>query len=199
MATQFLLPCPCGETHIIAKTQAGQQLECKCGAQLEVPTIRQMALLEPAPPSAGGGQPTGTWSPAQGALFVAGVFVLVAAAVTILLLIRSTPAVDPDDPQAWQTWRAAGHNLAQLQANHPQTLERLAAAWERDYPQLTPAQSLALWTLYRDRAPWMLKVTQDQRQLAARRARLRWWTYAVGSLAVVCGASLIAAALVLRR
>jgi hypothetical protein len=46
---QYLLPCPCGHSVLIARSQAGSTIVCsKCNTTLDIPTIRGMANLTPA-------------------------------------------------------------------------------------------------------------------------------------------------------
>ena len=48
MATEYLLPCECGQNLRITKAQAGQEVSCVCGKILSVPTLRAIGQLEPA-------------------------------------------------------------------------------------------------------------------------------------------------------
>ncbi len=43
---KFLLPCSCGRKLPIHASQAGEHVLCVCGADLEVPTMREIAALE---------------------------------------------------------------------------------------------------------------------------------------------------------
>ena len=51
MKAKYLLPCPCGRQIPVLASQAGQQLQCECGAALEVPSMRGLAELERVGPS----------------------------------------------------------------------------------------------------------------------------------------------------
>jgi hypothetical protein len=60
----FLLPCRCGNKVPIEKTQAGQQVRCSCGLELDVPTMQAIGRLEPAPvegPTAKAASRWGLW------------------------------------------------------------------------------------------------------------------------------------------
>lgn len=46
MSVRYRLPCRCGQTVLVERSQAGLTVTCSCGAQLEVPTIRGLAQLE---------------------------------------------------------------------------------------------------------------------------------------------------------
>jgi hypothetical protein len=194
MATQFVLPCACGEKHTIAKTQAGQELACKCGAKLEVPTIRKMEQLQPLDRT----DDPKPWSRGQGGLFVAGIFVLIAGTAATMWLIRQTPSLDLDNPQLLADWNLRSTRLSAWHTQDTGSVARVAARWNRDFDQLTAAQALGLWSLHRDLGPFMLQVAHDQRKIEARRTRNQSWTWAVAGLAVVVGGGLIGAALVRR-
>jgi hypothetical protein len=46
-----LLKCECGQTHVVSRSQAGQEINCECGATIRVPTLRGIAKLPPAQPA----------------------------------------------------------------------------------------------------------------------------------------------------
>jgi hypothetical protein len=46
MSKTYLLPCSCGARTAVGVQQAGQTLQCECGATLEVPTMRGLSRLE---------------------------------------------------------------------------------------------------------------------------------------------------------
>jgi hypothetical protein len=78
---QYLLPCSCGQKVRVDSAQAGGRATCACGQSLSVPTLRGLRALDEAPADkaailrAAGRQ----WSPLQGILFSAGLFVFVVA------------------------------------------------------------------------------------------------------------------------
>jgi hypothetical protein len=41
----YRLACSCGATHLVATSQAGQQLTCSCGKPLPIPTLRELREL----------------------------------------------------------------------------------------------------------------------------------------------------------
>ncbi len=43
---KYLLPCSCGRKLAIHTSQAGEHVRCACGAEVEVPTMRDIAALE---------------------------------------------------------------------------------------------------------------------------------------------------------
>ncbi|TWT30164.1 hypothetical protein KOR34_47220 [Posidoniimonas corsicana] len=70
MATKHLLPCDCGKSIRVEPSQAGDRVVCECGAELDVPPLRQLRDLpldvQPgdAPSARGGGE----WSFRAGVL-----------------------------------------------------------------------------------------------------------------------------------
>jgi hypothetical protein len=50
------LPCQCGREVVVTRAQAGGTVTCECGAELNVPTLRGLAELRPAPVVAGAGR-----------------------------------------------------------------------------------------------------------------------------------------------
>jgi hypothetical protein len=70
-----LLTCSCGETHVVTRSQAGQEITCKCGTPIAVPTLRGLADLPPAKPAEGHLSPLGkrrNWRNPVMALVIAG-------------------------------------------------------------------------------------------------------------------------------
>jgi hypothetical protein len=49
MTQKYLLPCRCGKSVVVEPRQAGRTIACSCGASLLIPTMREIAALEPAP------------------------------------------------------------------------------------------------------------------------------------------------------
>jgi len=46
-----LLTCTCGREHVVARSQAGQTLQCACGQTLAIPTLRGLNELPVANPA----------------------------------------------------------------------------------------------------------------------------------------------------
>lgn len=44
----YRLDCPCGATHLVTTSQAGQEVCCSCGRTLPIPTLRELRELPPA-------------------------------------------------------------------------------------------------------------------------------------------------------
>ena len=77
MPSNYLLPCSCGKQKVVHPSQAGDQVVCECGAQLAVPTLRQLRSLPPAEtePSA---EKNLAWGPLQGLLLCGAAILTVA-------------------------------------------------------------------------------------------------------------------------
>jgi uncharacterized iron-regulated membrane protein len=43
--SSYLLPCACGQRTPVSNVQAGQSVRCACGAQLQVPNLRDLRAL----------------------------------------------------------------------------------------------------------------------------------------------------------
>lgn len=61
----YLLSCPCGETVPVDVGQAGGQVTCSCGTQLDVPPLRQLRHL-PRATAPEEPRSRGTWGARQG-------------------------------------------------------------------------------------------------------------------------------------
>jgi hypothetical protein len=76
-----LLSCGCGRSLPVEVRQAGEQIECPCGAKLDVPPLRQLRQLPVASTAPDGTGPR--WSASHGAiaacLVLAGLLVMAAA------------------------------------------------------------------------------------------------------------------------
>ena len=49
MANQYLFPCECGRKLTVEPSQAGRTITCECGKEIELPSLREIRSLEPAP------------------------------------------------------------------------------------------------------------------------------------------------------
>ena len=75
---KYLLPCAqCSEKLTVDVNQAGRQLVCRCGATLEVPSLRAIRALETVADAAA--KPVRrSWSPARGVPFAVGLVLVLA-------------------------------------------------------------------------------------------------------------------------
>jgi hypothetical protein len=83
----YLLPCKaCGTELAVSTGQAGQTLHCRCGATIDVPSIRELRNLPAAEREVASGP---TWGSRQGLLFVGGAIAGVALiGIAVLWLMR---------------------------------------------------------------------------------------------------------------
>ena len=109
MSAKYLLPCSfCQEKIPVELRQAGQQIECDCGASLDIPTMTGIRALQRAEPSPDGQRPTTRWEARHGVL-------LVGAIVTVMALCLTTffyrarprmPEIEELAPfQTFQIWQ----------------------------------------------------------------------------------------------
>jgi hypothetical protein len=118
--TKYLVPCSCGKSVAVDASQAGLQVRCACGNELEVPTMRGLRQLKTADVQPAGSQDRGsTWGPRQGLMFL-GACIAVIGAIAAAFVYNLRPQMD------LQLDRAA------VQAdNQAMTLEQSWTEWER--------------------------------------------------------------------
>lgn len=121
---KYRLPCErCGEKLVIDVSQAGRQLVCRCGATVEIPSLRAIRALEAA--SDLPDRPRrASWNRGRGIVFAAGLVVAVlglltaASAGTSWYTARAPSLPLPQEieasltdvdelnaPQAWEMWK----------------------------------------------------------------------------------------------
>lgn len=120
---KYRFPCErCGEKLVIDISQAGRQIVCRCGAALEVPSLRAIRALEVAP-DASVKPRRPAWNRGRGLMFAAGLVIallglLVAGAGgAVWLTAQAPPSPAPSDlaaaltaidqlkaPRAWDLW-----------------------------------------------------------------------------------------------
>jgi hypothetical protein len=74
--TRYLLPCECGESLPVEKTQAGQSIVCKCGRSVDIPSLRglrELEVCEAAPQAVA--RPS--WTPTKGTFFAGGIILAI--------------------------------------------------------------------------------------------------------------------------
>ena len=119
---QYLLPCgQCSEKHAIDPNQAGQSITCRCGAILEVPSLRGIRGLERVEATTLR-RTRRPWSPLRGLVFGLGLM-----AVLVGLLIAGLGG--------W--WRMG------LDTSEP--LPEDLATVNADIDRKSPEQALTLW------------------------------------------------------
>ena len=115
--TRYLLPCSCGQNTAVDVGQAGERVNCPCGAVLEVPPLRKMRHLAVAPSAEA--QPAARWNFRKG---------IVTACVTLAALLGAIAL------GIWIT-----------EPTVPSFTAGRAAAVEQGLQTMTPAQGWHLW------------------------------------------------------
>ncbi len=97
MTIKYLLPCPCGEKIPIEAGQSGQTISCRCGRQLDAPTMLEIRRLEQVPTEATV-VPRRTWGIHQALALIGGLIVLAAVCLLAgLYVTRPLPPQPPDE------------------------------------------------------------------------------------------------------
>ena len=107
MTAKYLLPCVCGQQTTVEPRQAGETVPCSCGKPLQIPTLREMTALEPAPPESIPERPRSTWGMKHGLRLIGIMLVLAAlAGGAWLCMKRPVSQFDTLDPETiQQTYR----------------------------------------------------------------------------------------------
>ena len=171
MATNYLLQCACGKRNTVDTSQAGLNVRCECGAELNVPTLRGLASLErvEAEPHAAAA-PAKVWGPRQGLMFLGSVILVAAAAAAFFFWWRmpAAPSLDPNYQQ---------YNRAFIDSKSP---EELMDFWRECQVGITEPR-------------WEMQLDQYDRIVG----ELMQWEMVVGGVAAV-GSVLIALGLMMR-
>jgi len=94
--TKYLLPCDCGEDVPVEPRQAGETIACRCGRSLQVPTMLEMAALEPAESSADSEPSAATWGLGEGLLLAGIVVCLCTLALAVFIVLKRPRFVTPE-------------------------------------------------------------------------------------------------------
>jgi len=147
---KYLLPCPCGRQIPVLASQAGQQLQCECGASLEVPSMRGLAELEPVGPSPDAGSSAAAspdamapkrvqrtsrgrgpvWGTRQRLLLIGAVITTVGVGMGAYFHVFRPRQLDAEGLapiQTWNVWRDLSHGIDQRPAWESDYLEFLAS------------------------------------------------------------------------
>ncbi len=136
---KYRFPCErCGEKLVIDVSQAGRQIVCRCGAALEIPSLRAIRALEAATDDSVKPRRQ-SWNRGRGALFAAGLVIAVlgllaaGAAGFGWLTSSAPPPPSPTDvaaalksvdelsaPRAWDLWAEMRTNGLGQYSEHPQ-------------------------------------------------------------------------------
>ena len=141
MTPRYQLPCPSCSDHLeVALPQAGEMLRCACGAEVIVPTLRELRRLEPLPQTAMAAGSPAVWDLQCGSLFVIGMLLLAAGILAHLRIYPQRQQLDTARPpfrelefkiqsltplQAWEAWDYFQRQDLQIRVT-PQYLENQA-------------------------------------------------------------------------
>lgn len=127
MRGKYLLPCSCGREIPVEAAQAGEQVRCTCGAELEVPTLLALATLKRAEPGPAATKPPATWGARQRLILVGAMITAASLGVGIRLYLgRPTIPVEKLSPaQAWALWLDLREDVGQRRQREEQYLELL--------------------------------------------------------------------------
>ena len=96
MAEKYLLPCRCGQNSVVEPRQAGEMVVCRCGLSVQVPTMREIMALEPAPAEPLGPRSQKAWGWPQ-AMMLLGCGFIVVAVVLAGVFWAFVPPIPPSE------------------------------------------------------------------------------------------------------
>jgi Trk-type K+ transport system membrane component len=153
VATQFVLPCDaCGHEFTIETSQAGNQLECPCGATVQVPSlmqIRRLGLTDAQPDVA----PISRMSPAKKLRLMLVVAGAIVSAVAMLAFTSWTIRGKPDLAEAiYQRNRFTHGSMVVSQDFSPLSTEEINSMMITDegLDLLTPTDTYSIWQYYQN-------------------------------------------------
>jgi hypothetical protein len=105
--SSYLLPCSCGQHVPVSIVQAGQSVRCACGAQLQVPSLRDLRALANVETS--GGTPTRThrlrtWDDRHRLAFLLCLAALCGLAISAYWALRLPELVTRATPRQIEEW-----------------------------------------------------------------------------------------------
>lgn len=118
--TKYLLPCSCGREIPVDIAKAGQEVQCACGASLEVPTLQGLKALNRAPLQT---PPPGkaAWGLRQQLLLVGAVVTMIALLAAGYLFFNRPQMLDitaVSPLHAWHIWQDLRLGVRQSQAEY---------------------------------------------------------------------------------
>ena len=107
MSAKYLLPCSsCGVKIPVEVAQAGQPIECDCGASIDIPTMAGIRTLQRVEPSPQDRRPISRWETRHGVLLVGAVITVAALCMTTYVHRMQPRMVELEDMDPFQTWMA---------------------------------------------------------------------------------------------
>jgi hypothetical protein len=135
--TKYLLSCSCGKSNPIELAQAGETINCQCGAMIVAPTMRGIKAL-PIVADEAPVRRARAWGPGQGLSFL-GIVVSLAGLATLGYCYGTQPKLDLDKipPQfesitlidSWRVWELFQRGLPGLPT--PETMQIVKGAQGR--------------------------------------------------------------------
>lgn len=107
MNAKYLLPCSCGLEVAVELSQAGEKVQCACGRQLDVPTMREITALEPIDAGEEAQASLPTWGLRHGLLVLGAVLIVCGLAPSVYLYVNRPRPMELDYlsvGQVWQVW-----------------------------------------------------------------------------------------------
>jgi phage-related minor tail protein len=160
---KYLLTCACGENVVVEDAQAGGHTTCRCGKTIEIPTLRKLRDLPPAPGDVAT-RPQ-AWSVRKG-VFSAAIICAVFAAMVGGYFWWTVPQPQEFDSvdraqyvdqqlavmtpmDGWKLWIAAYQNLGQdgFAEYQPQNISLILQAQQRHRLFYIPAFTIAILAL----------------------------------------------------
>jgi hypothetical protein len=165
----YLLPCTqCDRKLTVDTSQAGEQIQCVCGASVEVPSLRGIRELEASQTVPGGPTPRG-WDVRRGVVFAVGAVIAFGGIVAVLF--------------------AGLGRLNAMPGERPK--EDLGPVFE-SIDAMGPAETLETWTYVREQGlgPYRMSGYARVREVERQLGRIM----VVGLGVIVLGVLIIAAA-----
>jgi len=160
---KYLLTCACGENVVVENAQAGGRTTCRCGKTIEIPTLRNLRHLPPAPADAATRSPA--WSVRKG-VFSAAIICAVFAATVGGYFWWTVPQPQEFDPvdqaqyvdqqlavmtplDGWKLWIASYRDLGRdgFAEYQPQNVSLILQAQQRHRLFYIPAFTIAILAL----------------------------------------------------
>ncbi len=172
MGQKKTISCACGQTHIVDTPQAGSILQCHCGRQIQVPTLREIAQLPAAEQTEGTEQISPRrWTHRQGILFAIGAaVVLLASGIAASLVAGRPPGQLPGKAAA----------VADLDS-------RLST--------LNPTETLELWRFHQSAPDFMVSIAKKTHSMRKTRQTYTLAAWTIGLVGIAVGITCIALSL----
>jgi hypothetical protein len=99
----YRLPCSCGQEHLVETVQAGQSIRCRCGKDLEVPTMQGLRRLVRVEASEPVSPPGRSWGLRHRLLLIGAILAVIGGALLAYVAIQRPRYRDIDTLSPYQT------------------------------------------------------------------------------------------------